>query len=82
MIKDELFDSFIIECLFFIFYELFEQPKYLMILRNCKILIFQMVKYKKKFRIVEVWKFDNFSRWTFSNIWSFCDIVNYSKLGN
>ena len=42
--KDELFDSFIIEFTFFIFYELFEQPKYFIILSNRKILIFQMVK--------------------------------------
>ena len=41
--KDELFDRFIIEFILFIFYKLFE-PKYLIILSNCKILIFQMVK--------------------------------------
>ena len=28
MTKDELFDSFIIEFIFFMFYELFKQPKY------------------------------------------------------
>ena len=44
-IKDELFDSVIIEFIFFsIFYTLFEQAKYLIILLNCKTLIFQMIK--------------------------------------
>ena len=42
--KDELFDSFSIEFTFFIFYKLCEQPKYFVILSNCKILIIQMVK--------------------------------------
>ena len=47
MTKDELFDSFIIEFIFFFFYKFFEQLKYLIILSNCKILIFQMVKFIK-----------------------------------
>ena len=42
--KDELSDSFIIQFTFFICYKLFEQPKYLIILSNCEILIFQTVK--------------------------------------
>ena len=41
--KDELFDSFTVEFIFFISYKLFE-PEYLIILSNCKILIFQMKK--------------------------------------
>ena len=44
MTKDELFDSLIIEFFYSIFYKLFEQPKYLIILSNCKILIVEMVK--------------------------------------
>ena len=49
MTKNVLFDSFIIEFIFFIFYKLFEQPKYLIIFSNCKISIFQMVKKISKF---------------------------------
>ena len=44
MTKDEIFDSFIFEFIFFIFHKLFELPKYLIILSNGKILILQMVK--------------------------------------
>ena len=44
MTTNELFDSLIIEFIFFIFYKLFEQPKYLINSSNCKILIFQIVK--------------------------------------
>ena len=44
MTKDELFDSFIVEFIFFFFYKLFVLPKYLIILPNGKILIFQMVR--------------------------------------
>ena len=40
----KLFDGFIIEFFFFIFHKLFEEPKYFVIISNCKILIFQMVK--------------------------------------
>ena len=71
--KDELFDSFIIEFTFFIFYTLFEnnyKPEYLIILSNYKILIFQIIKFKKKllnfgysiiFQIKQFRIFDHFS---------------------
>ena len=61
MTKDELFDSFIIEFFFFSFYKLFEQPKYSIILSNCEIFVFELVKQKKLiFQIVKFWKFYNF----------------------
>ena len=44
MTKDELFDSFIID-FFSIFYKVFKQTKYLIILSNFKILIFQIIKF-------------------------------------
>ena len=42
MMKDELYDSFVID-FFNIFYKLFEQPKYLIILSKYKLLISQII---------------------------------------
>ena len=50
--KDELFDSFIIELIFFIFYKLFEQPQYLIIFQDVKYW-FSKWKINKKFQIVK-----------------------------
>ena len=67
--KDELYDSFVID-FFNIFYKLFEQPKYLIILSKYKLLISQIIIF---------WKFYNFLNWTTSNIRSFSKFVNIAN---
>ena len=64
--KDELFVSFIVKFVLF-FYKLFKQPKNLMILSNCKILIFRMVKFKKK-TFSKLLIFENYINFKISNI--------------